>query len=190
MKIRSLLFATIVTFALSASAKADDTRDDWIIRMQTESLERQFAYAGSKLNKVAKITIDYYAEKEPDKKTKYEMMWFSDGKPLGLERQNDLEIPAGNLTKIQVLNKKGTTPEIEKAIANAILRISLDAYLKRTPILSFKVPKESYDGIVAAMNNLNCVASKEKEDEADTSIMSFSIETYEQEGPATMLCYY
>lgn len=190
MKIERLLLTTIVTLALSVSAKADDTRDDWIVRMQTETLERQFTYTGSKLNRVAKITVDYFAEAEPDKKTKYQMMWFSDGKPIGLERQNELEIPAGNLTKIQIQNKKGTSEEIEKAIANAILRISLDAYVKRTPILSFKVPTDSYNGIVTAMNDLNCVASKETEDQTDHSIMSFSIETYEKDGPSTILSYY
>ncbi len=188
MKIRAILLSTIVTMALSASALADD--DDWIVRMQVEKLQRQFTYAGTSLDKVAKITIDYYAEVEPEKKTDYELLWFNDGKAIGLERKNDLGIPAGKITKIQVFNKKGTSPETEKAIANAILRISLDAYIKRVQILSFKVPKESYDGVVDAMGSLNCVPSKAKEEEQDDSILSFSIETEDKDGPSTILCYY
>ncbi len=188
---RTAIVLSIVTLAPSQMTFADDSpfRDDWIISMQAEKLQRQFNYRGSNLDKVAKITISYYKEDEPDKKMLYEMLWFNDGKPIGLERKSDFKIPAGKNSKIQVKNKKETSPETEKAVADAILRISLDAYRARTSIVSSKVPQESFQGIVDAMNKLNCVESQAGADEADDAKMSFPIET-EKDGPSTILYYY
>lgn len=188
---RTVIVATIVTVSLSESSFADNSpfRDDWIVRLQAENLQRQFTYSGSNLNKIAKITIDYYKEDEPDKKTLYEMLWFNDGRPIGLERKNDFKIPAGKSTKIQIKNKKESTPESEKAIADAILRISLDAFRARTAIVSIMVPQESFEGIVAAMNKLNCIESEAGADESDKALMNFSIET-ENNGPSTNLYFY
>lgn len=147
-------------------------------------------YRGSNLNKVAKITVDYYKETEPENKTLYEFLWFNDGKPIGLERKNKFDIPEGKAVKVQIKNKKQTSSEAEKAIADAILRISLDAFIKRTPIISFKVPDESYNGIVSAMNQLNCIESQAGADEEETATVIFSIETETKGGPQTTLCYY
>jgi len=180
-----------IALSLGESSLADDSpfHDDWIVRMQAEKLQRQFTYNGSSLDKVAKITIDYYREDQPDSKTVYEMLWFNDGKPIGLERKNELQIPAGKNAKIQVVNKKETTPETEKAIADAIIRLSVDAFRKRTALISIKVPQESFQGIVEAMNQLNCVESKVGADEDEKAMMNFSIET-ENQGPSTILYYY
>ena len=188
---RTRLVSAFVMLSLGQTTFADNSpfREDWIISMQAEKLERQFTYRGSNLDKIAKITISYYKEVEPDKKTLYEMLWFNDGKPIGLERKSDFKIPAGKNAKIQVKNKKETSPETEKAIADAILRISLDAFRTRTSIVSSKVPQESFQGIVDAMNKLNCVESQTGADEADNALMGFSIET-ENQGPSTNLYYY
>ncbi len=187
---RALLVVTIVALSLNQSALAKgEFRNDWVVRLKAEKLQRQFVYRGSKLDKVAKVTIDYFKETEPDNKTLYEMLWFNDGKPIGLERKNELKIPAGKTTKIQIENKKGTSPETEKAIADAILRISLDAYRKRTAIVSIMVPLESFDGIVAAMNDLNCVESDNVPEEFSKAIMNFPMET-ENNGPSKNLSFY
>lgn len=187
---KALPVVTILALSLCQSALAKgEFRYDWVVRMKAEKLQRQFVYRGSKLDKVAKVTIDFYKEAEPENKTLYEILWFNDGKPIGLERKNELKIPAGKTTKIQIENKKGTTPETEKAIADAILRISLDAYRKRTAIVSIMVPLESFDGIVAAMNDLNCVESENVDDEFSKAIMNFPIET-ENNGPSKNLSFY
>lgn len=177
---------------MSESSLADDSpfKEDWVVKVQAEKLERQFSYRGSNLNKIAKLTIQYYKYVEPEKKTLYEMMWFNDGKPLGLERKTDFDVPTGKAVKVEFQNKKGTFPETEKAIADAILRLSLDAYRKRVPVISYKVPEESYQGVVDAMKNLNCVESQLDADEVDTALMSFSIETENKNGPSTNLYYY
>ncbi len=191
MKYLAALFCAVAALLVSESSRADDSpfHDDWVVRLQAEKLERQFVYTGSTLTKVAKVSIDYYKVDDPDNKTKYETLWFNDGKPIGLERKGDFKIPAGKSTKIQVVNKKQTSPETEKAVADAILRVSLDAYRARTAIISIKVPQESFDGIVDAMNNLNCVESKADADEEDKALMSFSIET-DNKGPSTNLYFY
>jgi hypothetical protein len=176
----------------SSSLADDDSpfKDDWVVKVQAEKLERQFVYRGSSLNKIAKLTIEYYPFIDQKNKTQYETLWFNDGKPIGLERKNDFEVPTGKAAKVEFQNKKGTSSETEKAMADAILRISLDAYRKRVPIISYKVPQESYNGVVDAMKTLNCVESKIDADEADTALMSFSIETDVKDGPATSLYYY
>jgi hypothetical protein len=181
-----------IALSLCNSSFADDSpfKDDWVLSIEAEKLDRQFMYTGSSLDKVAKITVNFYRVDQPDKKTLYETMWFNDGKPIGLERKNPLQIPAGKTTKMQFTNKKQTTPETEKAIADAIMRLSLDAYRLRTAIVSIKVPQESYQGVVQAMNRLNCVESEVGADEADKALMNFSIETDTEGGPSTILYYY
>lgn len=191
MKTRNVLIAMIAALSLSQSSFANDDpfKDDWVVKIEAQKLERQFLYRGSTLDKVAKLTVSYYKEDNPDNKTLYEMLWFNDGKPIGLERKNELKIPEGKPAKFQVKLKKDTCPEIEKALGDAIIRLSLDAYRKRFAVLSFKVPQESYDGIVSQMNKLNCKESETDADEADKALMSFSIET-EKDGPSTILYYY
>lgn len=192
IQLRSFLLILILSVTVSESSYAADSqfRDEWIVRLQVEKLQRQFVYRGSSLDKVAKVTVDYFKEDEPDKKTLYEMLWFNDGMPIGLERKSDYKVPIGKSTKIQIENKKKeTSPETEKAIADAILRISLDAYIKRTPIVSIRVPEESFQGIVDAMKKLNCVESQARVDEGNDAIMNFPIETV-KDGPFINLYYY
>jgi hypothetical protein len=182
----------LIALSLGESSRADDSpfKDNWVVSMEAEKLDRQFMYTGSSLDQVAKITVKFYRVDQPDQKTLYEMLWFNDGKPIGLERKNDFTIPAGRTTKIQVTNKKGTTPATEKAIADAIMRLSVDAYRNRTAIISTKVPQESYQGVVQALHQLKCTESNTGADEAEKALMDFSIETDVEGGPSTILYYY
>ncbi|HEY9755233.1 MAG TPA: hypothetical protein V6C97_08730 [Oculatellaceae cyanobacterium] len=191
MRVQISLLAALIVLSLGEPVPADDSpfHDDWVMQMQVEKPDRQFMYSGSSLNKIAKVTVNYYRQDQPDKKTLYEMLWFNDGKPIGLERKNELNIPAGKTSKIEVVNKKGTSEEIEKAIADAVIRLSVDAYRKRFTVLSIKVPQESFRGVVDAMNKLNCVKSKVDADVADTAAMNFSIEA-DQGGESAVLSYY
>lgn len=191
MRTRNFLTAMIAALSLSQMCLADNSpfKDEWIVRIEAQKLERQFMYRGSSLDKVAKLTVHYYKEDNPDNKTLYEMLWFNDGKPIGLERENELNIPEGKAAKFQVKLKKDTSPEVEKALADAIIRLSLDAYRKRFAAISFRVPQESYDGIVSQLNKLNCVESDTEVEETDKALMSFSIETVKG-GPSTILYYY
>ncbi len=162
----------------------------WVMQMQVEKLDRQFVYNGSSFTKVAKITVNYYRQDQPDQKTLYELLWFNDGKPIGMERKNELNIPAGRTSKLEVVNKNGTSDVTEKAIADAYIRLSVDAYRKRFSVISLKVPQESFRGVVDAMNQLNCVESKIGADVADSALMNFSIETDVDGGPSAILSYY
>jgi hypothetical protein len=192
VKIASLLIAMVLGLFLCESSLADDSpfKEDWVVHVKAEKLDRQFSYRGSNLNKIARLSVEYYKFVEPDNKTQYETMWFNDGKPIGLERKSDFNVPTGKAAKIEFENKKGTSSETEKAIADAILRLALDAYRKRVPVISYKVPEVSYQGVVDAMKNLKCVESQIGADEADTALMNFSIETENKDGPSTNLYYY
>ena len=192
MRIQNCLIAALILSSLGNPVPADDSPfgDDWVMQMQVEKLDRQFVYSGSNLNKVAKVTVNIYQQDQPDKKTLYELMWFNDGKPIGFERKNELNIPSGKTSKIEVVNKNGTSEQTEKAIADAAIRLSVDAYRKRFSLVSIKIPQESFQGVIDAMHQLNCVSSKVGADEGDPALMDFSLETDVQGGPSTILYYY
>ena len=139
--------AGIIALTTSQSAFADlvDLPYDWVFQVETKPLPKQFEYQGSPLKPIEKIDIKYHPAKEADNKTTYEYLWYHDGKPLGLERTKKFDLPQGDSIAIQVKHKNGssTTGE-EKAAANAILRVTLDAYLNKNAVALVKLPADSF----------------------------------------------
>lgn len=146
--------ASAIVLSASQSAKADlvDLPYDWVVQLETKPLKKQFEYAGSVFKPVDKVDVKYHPSKEQDNKTAYEQIWYHDGKPLGLERLHKFELPEGDGIAIEVKHKQGTsTSGEEKAAANAILRITLDAYLNKNPVALVRLPSDSFYDISAQL---------------------------------------
>jgi hypothetical protein len=138
----------VVPQAAAASGQQVDLTYHWMFQLETKELPKQFEYQGSTLKPVDKVEATYSpAKNEADKKV-YEYLWYHDGKPLGLERSKKFDLPQGDGIAIRVRhNTDPSTTGEKKAVANAILRIALDAYLNKNSTSLVKLPLGSFNEI-------------------------------------------
>jgi hypothetical protein len=135
---------------------------DWVLQVETTQLKRQFEYKGSTLNPVEKLEVVWYPTKDQNKKTKYELMYYHEGRPFGMEKLHKLEIDQGDGVAIEIKHKDNNASEAEKKdAANAVLRLALDAYLNRNPLAAVKVPADSFESVSDKLKELGFHDSKE-----------------------------
>ncbi len=175
--LRVLLFAAIMSFTTSIasnfSASANEPTE-WTITVETEQLQRQFAYKGSNLSPVAKVVVKYSKNSEHDPKA-FETLWYHNGNPIGMERSGKYGVNRGDLTYIQVL-QKGRTEEENKAAAFTLMRLGLTTYLNLNPVATITVPAASLDAICDEMRHRKCEDLTNRADEAVHGIL-FNMES-------------
>lgn len=136
-----------------ADAKLGATYD-WVLQLDTKTLDRQFQYQGSTLKNIEKIQVQYYPAKDDSHKTDYEYLWFTDGKALGMEKQRKFDLPQGEGVALIIKHAKPTaTVEEKKATANAIMRLALDSLLNKNPINTVELPASSFVDIANELQN-------------------------------------
>lgn len=173
---RALLVASTLlgTMTSLAPAFADGMVSfpyDWVLELKTKPLTRQFEYQGSTLKKIEKVLVEYHPAKDADTKTAYEYLWYNGGKALGMEKQRKFDLPQGEGVAIRVSHMNGSSTEGEnKAAANAILRLALDTYLNKNPIVQVRLPAETFNDIANHLVSLGMqVAPEGVEDGAYSS---------------------
>jgi hypothetical protein len=151
------VLAASVSVLLSSSAAQSTSQEkpyDWTMDIKTQQLERQFDYPGSTIKPIVKTELQYYPSESESTKTKYQHIWYANGKPLGMERLHKLEITEGDGVSIRVVHKTDSPTSGEyKAAANAILRVLVDAYLNKNAIVTVRVPVASFNSIVNELRN-------------------------------------
>jgi hypothetical protein len=128
---------------------------DWTVRVQTEELQDYFDYKNSArksgLFPLDRVYIDFYPGSDEKSAVGYEKLFYHDGRPLGLERLQELSpadgtkkaLTRGDNIRIRVIPKnKQITPGELKAAANAIMRFWLDAYINKNQLAVVDVPDQ------------------------------------------------
>lgn len=134
---------------------------DFVVQVETTQLKRQFEYQGSTLNPVEKLEIVWYPTKDKDNKTKYQNMYYHDGKPLGMEKLHKMDIEQGEGVAIEIKHKDNNASEAEKKdAANAAFRLALDLYLNKNPLAAVKVPVDSFESVSDRLQALGFHDSK------------------------------
>ncbi len=150
--IPSLALALVLALTGAQQVMADGMVSnpyDWVVELETKPLERQFQYEGSSLKKIEKVQVAYYAPNKEDEKVAYEYLWFNNGKAYGMEKQRKFDLPQGEGVCLKVKHKGGSSSSEErKAAANAVLRLALDTFVNKNPIVQVRLPNESYNDIV------------------------------------------
>lgn len=142
------------SFAPQVMADMVSSPYDWVVELETKGLDRQFQYEGSSLKKIEKVQVAYYAPNKEDEKKAYEYLWFNNGKAYGMEKQRKFDLPQGEGVCLKVKHKSGSvTSEERKAAANAILRLAIDTFLNKNPIVQVRLPNDSYPEIVNELMN-------------------------------------
>jgi hypothetical protein len=168
----SMIAFLLLSFA-PQHASADvgvDLPYDWVIQVETDQLKRQFEYQGSTLNPVERLEVTWYPTKDKEKKTRYELMYYHDGRPFGMEKLHKMDIDKGDGVAIEIKHKSNNATEAEKKDAgNAIFRLALDAYLNRNPLAAVKVPVDSFDTVSEKLQALGFHDSKQDGEGLDNS---------------------
>lgn len=177
-------FAALIQVLIGQATYAGD--DDWIVNIQTEELRNQFQYRGSRLTTVAKVNVAYSSRSGEQKM--FERLWYADGKPIGLERLGPFALTKAEGAIIEVKHLKQPEVQQEKAAANAILRLMLNAYHNSNAIVYIKLPDDSFDAICNELEKLNCVEKNTPVDEASKAKLTLALET--QSGSKERHLYY
>ena len=165
--LRLLVLPAIASSLLSfvpQHATAEDQVDlpyDWVVQIETTELKRQFDYKGSTLNPIEKLEVLWYPTKDKEKKTKYQMMYYHDGRPFGMEKLHKMDIDQGDGVAIEIKHKENNATEAEKKdAANAAFRLALDLYLNKNPLAAVKVPADSFESVSDRLQALGFHDSK------------------------------
>lgn len=142
----------------------------WTIEIDTQQIPRQFQYNGSVLTQVVKAQARYFSSTDPSTQTQYETMWYSNGRSLGMERQNKLQIRQGDTIAIIVVHKSGSAQSDEqRAAAKAIMKMVVDANLNKNMVATIKVPIESFSTIAQEFQNYRFSPMTDNSSEDPTS---------------------
>lgn len=149
-----LVSMLIASSNAASSAKVGDLYD-YTICMTTQHLERQFKFKGSQFqDKIDRIDADIYDKDNEQNATPYKSIWYSQGKPMGLEMFNRLSVEKGHGVCLRIKHKTNNpTQEEMKAAANAILRLWVDARLNQSAVIIVKVPGDSFYTIIENLRN-------------------------------------
>lgn len=174
----------------------------WMVLVETKKLKNQFDYEGSHLKDVVKCEISYWYvgdephdDKHPDEahKTKYEDLWFSEKRPLGLERHHKFDVDQADGISIRIRHKQDALEDSSKeaeAAAGTILRLQLDAAKNHNPIAIMKLPNgQQYDEILSELRSKGAYDA-EQQDENHPLESTLNMFFHEDTGPRGAMLYY
>jgi len=128
----------------------------WLVKIETDDMPSFFKYSGSKLSpfvesriSYGKIDINNPSNFDP---TKYESLWYCNGKAFGLDRFTTFGVDQGVAVGMQI-SYKNVNPKVEdyKAAANSILRVLVDLRVNKCMLTTVTVPDESWGTIIDAL---------------------------------------
>lgn len=191
ISISSLLFVCAFSLMCPPAALSDPMLGhtyDWIAEIETQQLDKTLNFQGVGQQPVVRAHVSYFKNDKPEQTTDYENLWYSNGKPLGLQRLNPLNITQGEQIAIRIKHKKNSAPHNEKvSAANAALRVLLDSMLNRNLVAAVLVPQNSFSEISQSLQDQNCVPGSMGEGQQMSNVDIFL--KSEPNGPTQMLHY-
>lgn len=135
----------------------DGSLSQWIISIETRPVPNMFRYKGSKLTPVSEAKVSVRAAHPDAVPAAYEMFWGgANGKTLGLERYGMLRLPRGDSVAFKISHASEHAQYTETRLAvDALLRLVLDLQLNSNLVFSVRVPTDSYDDVVNALQEKN-----------------------------------
>lgn len=127
---------------------------EWTVQINTQELQHQFQYNTSSISQVVKASLEYYEMDDQDHKTKYEDLWYSNAKALGMERHHKLELKQGDWVAIKVKHKNGYAPlDEQRAAGKAVMKAVLEIVRNKNMVATIKVPASSFHTISSEIQN-------------------------------------
>ncbi|MBX9938333.1 MAG: hypothetical protein K2Y32_03740 [Candidatus Obscuribacterales bacterium] len=161
----AICFLSMFLWQSNAQAELVSYPYDWMVEIKSKPLIRQFQFSGSQLKQVEKLDIHYHPAKDSETKTQYEYLWYSKGKALGLEKNRKFDLPEGEGVAIRVTHSAVPTEGEKKACAGGILRVALDAFLNKNPVVQVRLPHSSFNEIANRLEELGMQVAPDSPDD-------------------------
>ncbi len=141
---------------------AEDTmnqRYDWVITADTMGMKNFLSYPGSGLHPVSKIKVQYrltprFGRERSFETVPYEELWYHECKPIGCRKTHQLGLEAGEQGVIYFKPAKDVSDN-HCAVANAIVRLILDAGLRRAMVGGVYIPADIFDQVKSDLGQFN-----------------------------------
>jgi len=188
------LFVLSLLFACSSAVYSQDEDDeieteiDWagrfthVVDIRTEALANYLRNSRNSFDNLILARINTRSPAE-NKSSKYEVLWYRKGDPVGLRRLGGLSFRAPQKIALHVIHANQPAGDDDvKAAANVCLRLYLELYGKGMAPSAIVVPRQSFNSFVQRMNQLNFYSAEEPE--PNQPVRSSIVLAVESEPPA------
>ena len=149
--------------ALAAANEGDfgetnlNINNDWVVYIDVERKKQLFSNPGSKLRPITNVRVSYrkttrVSDGEEVKGKTYEDLWYHDGKAMGSHRYCKLGIERSKRGAIYVRATNDASEE-PRAVANAIVRLTLELIVKDSILTTVVVPRDMFREVVAELGH-------------------------------------
>lgn len=130
---------------------------DWVVSLKLDTMDRFLKYPSSTMNPITRVAIDYrftpnrFSRKDRiTDRQKYEELWYHDGKAVGCKRYQTLELSSSEQGCLYIRPDPKVGDSIRE-LTNAIVRLVLDVYDKKSILASIIVPKDNFENFATAL---------------------------------------
>lgn len=131
----------------AASSKPDkNNKPALVLQAKVTSVDKEFEHESFKMHSVVKASVFAFKPGDDQNKIGYERFWFHDGKAIGVEKRNDLDLPAGAAIQIHVVQTSLSSQQT-KAAANVVMRLVLDTLIHKREVAGVTVSANTFAAI-------------------------------------------
>ncbi|MBS1955385.1 MAG: hypothetical protein JST89_14465 [Cyanobacteria bacterium SZAS-4] len=134
-------------------------RYDWVITADTSGMKNFLNYPGSGLHPVSKVKVSYrltprFGRERSSETVTYEELWYHECRPIGCRKMHQLGLEAGEQGVIYFRPARDVG-DSHCAVANAMVRLILDAGLRRAMVGGVYIPAEIFDQVKSDLGQFN-----------------------------------
>lgn len=136
-------------------------QNDWTIYVGLSPMDKYLKYRGSEMTPVMRIPIEYryspnrnFRKSYPLERQKYEEIWYHDGKAVGLKRYTQLMLSSDEQGALYITPNPKNGENIRE-LTNAMVRLVLDIYARRTILATIVVPQEYFENFAGELAQYN-----------------------------------
>lgn len=134
---------------------------DWTIYMSLSPMDQYLKYPGSSMTPIMRVPIEYryspnrnFRKSYPLERQRYEEIWYHSGKAVGLRRYNNLNLSMEEQGAVYITPNPKNGQYIPE-LTNALVRLVLDIYAKRTILATIVVPQEYFENFANTLAQYN-----------------------------------
>ncbi|MBS1957616.1 MAG: hypothetical protein JST89_25740 [Cyanobacteria bacterium SZAS-4] len=132
--------------AASPSKPEKENKPALILQAKVTSVDKEFEHESFKMHSVVKASVFAFKPGDDQNKIGYERFWFHDGKAIGVEKRNNLDVPAGAAVQIHVV-QTSLSSQHTKAAANVVMRLVLDTLIHKREVAGVTVSANAFSAI-------------------------------------------
>ncbi len=119
--------------------------------MSLSPMDNYLKYPGSTMSPIMRVPVEYryspnrtFRKNYPLDRQKYEEIWYHDSKAVGLRRYNQLNLSQQEQGVVYITQNPKNAQNVPE-LTNALVRLVLDIYAKRTILATIVVPQELFE---------------------------------------------